>query len=839
MIVRNEAHVIRRCLSSVLPIVDHWVIIDTGSTDETQEIVRDCVGALPGTLIQRPWVDFGHNRTELLEYARGQADYVLVIDADETLEISEDFSKAALTADAHKLESRYGRMTYVRTQILRSSLPWKYVGKVHEYPACDTAWTEETIPGLRVNVRHDGARARDPNTYRRDALLLQSELIDDPTNARTVFYLAQSYRDAGDLELAIRYYRQRADMGGWLEEVWFSLYQIALLRDRMECPWGTVLEEYLAAVELQPDRAEPLYRIGMYYQHTGAHRVAQMFLAQAMAVPYPGSQRLFVDKDMYDWRLPLEYAAACSYAGDYHLAIATCNRLLRGGELAAEHIEQVIECRRTSLTLRSPHPGTVERTHARIRVCVPFQDPDAAFDDCIESITRQTSLAFDITLIDDGSHEEQTLRIPSDDPRVRVLRNEQPLGFAGCINRFVTEQCAPDDIVIPLAHRSRFVSTDIMRGISAAFADDHCIVLYGQHRLASGEIGDAEPAADDADFANRGAAVASGSPLIFRARLWREHVSPYLAEAPAANAPWDALLRAAGLHGTRFTDAVHTVVSDAVTPTAPVRLITSESGASPTVSCLMVTHDRLALAKRAIRCFANQTYHNRELVIVTDGTLRFQSALARFVVELELERVRIIPVAREGASLGELRNLSLAAAEGDIVCQWDDDDCYHPDRIRFQVEHMLANDGRACFLTEHFQFLEDDRALVWIDWTLGGKSGRDQLLPGTLVMFNDARFRYPESGPYAQRGEDSMLLNDLCDNVPVIAARGMGHLYLYTYHGRNTFDRQHHYQLGAFSFSVADLEAKRDVIRAAMMHYPVARPFVVIGRDGPAFTLND
>src|SRR5712691_535667 len=124
MIVRNEAHVIRRCLSSVLPIVDHWVIVDTGSTDETQDVVRECMRTLPGMLVQRPWVDFGHNRTEAFDYACRHADYVLVIDADETLEIADAFSKSALTADAYKLEVHYGSTVYVRTQLLRSSLSW-------------------------------------------------------------------------------------------------------------------------------------------------------------------------------------------------------------------------------------------------------------------------------------------------------------------------------------------------------------------------------------------------------------------------------------------------------------------------------------------------------------------------------------------------------------------------------------------------------------------------------------------------------------------------------------------------------------------------------------------
>jgi glycosyltransferase involved in cell wall biosynthesis len=262
-------------------------------------------------------------------------------------------------------------------------------------------------------------------------------------------------------------------------------------------------------------------------------------------------------------------------------------------------------------------------------------------------------------------------------------------------------------------------------------------------------------------------------------------------------------------------------------------------GQLPKVSCLMEPHDRLALAKRAIRCYTSQTYPNRELVIVTDGEQRFRQGLERFIAELGLTGVHFIYPKGSQLTLGQLRNIAIDAAAGKILCQWDDDDCYHPDRIRVQVDKMLASNASACCLTDHLQFLDDDRALVWVDWTLGGKSGKDQLLPGTIVMFKDARFRYPESGPFAQRGEDSMLLYNIYDAGLVVAAKGMGYLYLYNYHGRNTFDGAHHYRMSAFGRSIAQLESDREIIQRAMAHYPVPKPYFAIGCDGPAFVLND
>src|SRR5712671_3331456 len=98
MIVKNESAVIARCLASVKPWVDCWTIVDTGSSDGTQDIVRDAMRGLAGELHERPWRDFGHNRTEALELARGKADYILIIDADNIFCAPENWQWPELTA---------------------------------------------------------------------------------------------------------------------------------------------------------------------------------------------------------------------------------------------------------------------------------------------------------------------------------------------------------------------------------------------------------------------------------------------------------------------------------------------------------------------------------------------------------------------------------------------------------------------------------------------------------------------------------------------------------------------------------------------------------------------
>ena len=252
----------------------------------------------------------------------------------------------------------------------------------------------------------------------------------------------------------------------------------------------------------------------------------------------------------------------------------------------------------------------------------------------------------------------------------------------------------------------------------------------------------------------------------------------------------------------------------------------------------MITRNRLALAKRSIRCFIDQTYPRRELVIVSEGDRAYCRALENHLEDRGIDNARVIAVA-PGATLGKLRNLSLDAAAGDIMCQWDDDDCYHPDRALRQVEEMTRQQARACFLTDNLQLFEADGKLFWLDWTIHEDDPEPyRLFPPAVVFFKDGRFRYPETGPRASLGEDLDLATDLCREVPVAMLGGMGWLYLYVFHGTNTCLKEHHYSLAAArAFPNQWMEARSAEIRGAMQYYPIPGPVVVHGARGPVFSM--
>jgi len=189
-------------------------------------------------------------------------------------------------------------------------------------------------------VSHDGARARDPKTYEKDASILEKALLDEPHNARYAFYLAQSYRDAGMPEKAIDAYHRRATMAGWAEETFYALYEIGRMSERLGRLPAEVQGAYLAAYQFRPQRAEPLYQLARYHRERREFALAYLFARQAAAIPRP-ADILFVDDDIYRWRNLDEFSVAASWTGAMSEGREATERLIAEGNLPAAERSRV------------------------------------------------------------------------------------------------------------------------------------------------------------------------------------------------------------------------------------------------------------------------------------------------------------------------------------------------------------------------------------------------------------------------------------------------------------------------------------------------------------------
>ena len=320
MIVKNEAHVILRCLASVKPWIDSWCIVDTGSNDGTQTIIQEYLKDIPGKLYEKPWKNFGFNRTEALQLATSgdlpHADYLLFIDADEQLRVNEDFTFPPLDGVAYYFPVIYGNLNYRRNALISTQLTWIWKGVLHEYLYSEQSHHWQTLEGLHIFVKHDGARAKNAETYLKDIAILEQGLIDEPDNTRYMFYLAQSYRDAGILDKSRELYLKRAAAKGWEEERWMAQFRAAQMAERLNLSEEIVYREYLQSWIIHQQRAEPLYELARYYRGKKAFDLAAYFAEQAVKIPIP-TNGLFIDTSVYEWRVLDELSVAGTWCSAY------------------------------------------------------------------------------------------------------------------------------------------------------------------------------------------------------------------------------------------------------------------------------------------------------------------------------------------------------------------------------------------------------------------------------------------------------------------------------------------------------------------------------------------
>ncbi|MDR3415099.1 MAG: glycosyltransferase family A protein [Nevskia sp.] len=195
---------------------------------------------------------------------------------------------------------------------------------------------------------------------------------------------------------------------------------------------------------------------------------------------------------------------------------------------------------------------------------------------------------------------------------------------------------------------------------------------------------------------------------------------------------------------------------------------------TPKISCLMVTRGRLSRARLAIDCYLRQTYPDKELVIVSESP---QPALREHLAALGREDLRLVTLSPAGRTLGALRNIAVEQAQGELVCQWDDDDLCDPQRLEVQYGILRHAQSHACLM---------QRWLLW--WPARRRLAvtHARRWEGSILCLRSAMPRYPD----LVRAEDTPAIQQLCASARV-ALFSLPQLYVYVVHGDNTCSDTH------------------------------------------------
>lgn len=299
MIVKNESRIITRLLSSVLPIIDTYVICDTGSTDNTSQIITDFFNehGIPGEIVFEPFCNFGYNRTFALQKARGKATYALLLDADMIFKIEPTFDKQSLTDGQYLVLQKSGSLSYHNTRLIRLDIDVKCLCPTHEYYDFPAGTTQERCESLWIDDIGDGGCKSDK--FERDIWLLKAGIEEEPNNSRYYFYLANSYFNSGRHAESIPYYKKRIELGGWYEEVFYSHLNLghAYMTIKQD---SQAITTWLDGYNFYSKRAETIYEITKYYRINGKHKIGMAFCLLGRSIPYPSNDTLFIHNDVYN-----------------------------------------------------------------------------------------------------------------------------------------------------------------------------------------------------------------------------------------------------------------------------------------------------------------------------------------------------------------------------------------------------------------------------------------------------------------------------------------------------------------------------------------------------------
>lgn len=317
MIVKNESRIIKRLLDSVVSIIDSYCICDTGSTDNTIELIEDYFrnAGKPGKIIQEPFKNFCHNRNVALQACIGLSDYILFLDADMVLEIN-NFDKNILNASkSFYILQGNDSFYYQNLRIVQNNGLYKYLGVTHEYINTPSDNTIATLNKKDIFIKDIGDGGCKSDKFERDIGLLLDGIKEEPNNVRYYFYLANSYHDCGRFGEAINVYKKRIELGGWKEETWYSYYRIGLCFKNMN-KFEDALYYWLEGYEYYPERLEGLYEIIKHYRIRSKHNLSMKFYNLAKEILDRNENRdsyLFLHNDVYTYKIYYEYTIFAAY----------------------------------------------------------------------------------------------------------------------------------------------------------------------------------------------------------------------------------------------------------------------------------------------------------------------------------------------------------------------------------------------------------------------------------------------------------------------------------------------------------------------------------------------
>jgi len=352
MIVKNESHVIIKTFDNILSNInlDYWVISDTGSTDNTKELIIDYFKKkkIPGELVEHKWEDFGYNRTKALECAYNKTDYLFIFDADDSI-IGKFNLPKIITCDKYDFKFG-GGCNYIRPLIVNNRKKWKWVGVLHEYLSCDDIQSSLLLDGdYFIESGKTGDRSKDPDKYYKDAIILKKafEKEFEPNYGlacRYAFYCAQSFRDAGPkyIDDSLEWYLKCIELENWSQEKFFSCMMIGNFYEQKK-DLNNAYKYWIKSIEYDGERMDGIIQASIKMMENGHYLLVNLLYNRFKDYNKNLKDKLFLLDYFYNGIFEFNNSIAAYYSNDSLSGYECCKKVLHERTLSYNHLKRSLE----------------------------------------------------------------------------------------------------------------------------------------------------------------------------------------------------------------------------------------------------------------------------------------------------------------------------------------------------------------------------------------------------------------------------------------------------------------------------------------------------------------
>lgn len=336
MIVKNAGRSFENILKENLPFIDRWCILDTGSTDGTQDVIKETLKNKKGILYEEPFINFKDSRNRCLELAGVKCQFIIML--DDTYILKGNIRKflnevrGDIFADSFSLLIQSDDTEYYSNRIIKSKTNLRYIHTIHEV-ITDQNNVNVTIPRTEAFIydyRSDYMETRTMDRKQFDLELLFKELEEKPDDPRTIYYIGQTYGCMGDEINKAKYFEMRIKLDGYIQEKIDALFELARCYNfKIKDQWKRCEELYLEAYNLDQNRPDSLYFVGIHYYLEKEYNLAYDYFKKAFDVGYPINSQYSLKPTLSFHFLPKFLTEVCYYLKDYSLGVKSAGLFIQ------------------------------------------------------------------------------------------------------------------------------------------------------------------------------------------------------------------------------------------------------------------------------------------------------------------------------------------------------------------------------------------------------------------------------------------------------------------------------------------------------------------------------